>query len=182
MAAVAAIEAQVSANVGEDSVGAISLGVVGPGGQLLRWRAFGWARKGYDGATWMPNRDADIIYRIGSISKSITVVGLMMLVEEGLLALDDAAEVLVPEVKQIKGYSDREPFTLQMLASHTSGLGREPNALEPTVPGLTRELNTGPPESWEAKALEGIKTADWAFEPVCGHSNPCATVLQCTLG
>ena len=53
-----------------------------------------------------------------------------------------------------------------MLASHTSGLDREPNALEPTVAGLTRELNMGGPEHWEEKAIEGIKTAGWAFEPV----------------
>lgn len=171
-AAIAAIEAQVSADVGEDNVGAISLGVVGPGGQLLRWRAFGWARKGFGGAEWVPNRDSDMTFRIGSISKSITVVGLMKLVEDKVLALDDPAELLVPEVKEIKGYSDRKPFTLKMLASHTSGLAREPNMLEPTAPGLTRELNTGHPDGWEAKALEGIKTAAWAFEPVSGHLTP----------
>jgi CubicO group peptidase (beta-lactamase class C family) len=51
-----------------------------------------------------------------------------------------AAEVLVPEVKNIVGYNDHRPFTLKMLASHTSGLDREPNALEPQVPGLTDEL------------------------------------------
>ena len=134
-----------------------------PPGRLLRWRAFGWARKGYGGEEWVANRDSDTIFRIGSISKSITVVGLMVLAEEGVLSLDDLAEVLVPEVTQIKGYSDREPFTLKMLASHTSGLDREPNALEP---GSSKILNVGHPELWEAKALEGIKTAGWAFEPV----------------
>ena len=36
------------------------------------------------------------------------------------------AEVLVPEVKDIVGYDDHTPFTLKMLASHTSGLDREP--------------------------------------------------------
>jgi hypothetical protein len=120
-AAVATIEAQVSADVAEDGIGGISLGIVGPGGRLLRWRAFGWARKGYGGAEWLPNRDADKIFRIGSISKSVTVVGLMSLVEDGVLSLDDMAENLVPEVKEIVGYADHEPFTLQVLRKHLFG-------------------------------------------------------------
>ena len=113
----------------------------------------------------------------GSISKSVTCVGLMALIEQGdipgmtslaelgectiefsmadlllpagrqihagseapdpppraglahppLLLLPvsagrTTAEVLVPEVTAIKGYSDHKPFTLGMLASHTSVL------------------------------------------------------------
>ena len=91
LAAAEAAEAQISADVSEDNVGSISLGIVAPGGQLIRHRAFGWARKGFGGAEWLPNRGPGFIYRIGSISKSVTVVGLMSLVEEGILALTDLA-------------------------------------------------------------------------------------------
>ena len=91
LAAAEAAEAQISADVSEDNVGSISLGIVAPGGQLIRHRAFGWARKGFGGAEWLPNRGPGFIYRIGSISKSVTVVGLMSLVEEGILSLTDLA-------------------------------------------------------------------------------------------
>ena len=86
LAAVELAEAQISTDVSEDNVGAISLGIVAPGGRLIRHRAFGWARRGFGGAEWLPNRGPGYIYRIGSISKSVTVVGLMSLVEEGVPA------------------------------------------------------------------------------------------------
>ena len=61
---------------------------------------------------------------------------LLSLAEDGCLELGDPAEKLVPEVKLIKGYKRHTPFTLAQLASHTSGLAREPNAVEPRVAGL----------------------------------------------
>ena len=72
----------------------------------------------------------------------------------------------MPEVKDIEGYADREPFTLEQLASHTSGLDREPSSVDHSV---------GPPSHWEEKTLEGIKTAGWAFEPGKGW-------LYCNIG
>ena len=105
LAAAEAAEAQISADVSEDNVGSISLGIVAPGGHLIRHRAFGWARKGFGGAEWLPNRGPGFIYRIGSISKSVTVVGLMSLVEEGILALTDLASAphLLPRSEAARG-------------------------------------------------------------------------------
>ena len=37
-----------------------------PGGVLVRHRAFGWARKGFNNEEWLPARDSDVIYRIGA--------------------------------------------------------------------------------------------------------------------
>jgi len=65
--------------------------------------------------------DAKTLYRIASISKLVTTLGVMRLVEEGQLALDrDVGEYL--------GYALRNPHfpeapvTLRMLLSHTSSL------------------------------------------------------------
>ena len=44
--------------------------------------------------------------------------------------LKPCREDLVPEVKDIAGYAEREPFTLEQLASHTSGLDREPSSAD----------------------------------------------------
>lgn len=65
--------------------------------------------------------DADSMYRIASISKLITSLGVMKLVEEGKLALD-------ADVSDYLGYKLRNPhfpdapITLRMMMSHTSSL------------------------------------------------------------
>jgi len=70
----------------------------------------------------------DSIYWIASCSKMITGVACMQLVEQGVLALDDAgqAEKLCPELKDVKVLQDggqlvekKRPITLRMLLSHT---------------------------------------------------------------
>ena len=125
LAAAEAAEAQISADVSEDNVGSISLGIVAPGGHLIRHRAFGWARKGFGGAEWLPNRGPGFIYRIGSISKSVTVVGLMSLVEEGILALTDLASA----PRTPPHTTDRHNFSLR-----ESPESSEPSPTHPTPP------------------------------------------------
>ena len=82
----------------------------------------------------------DAIFRIYSMSKPITAVALMMLVEEGLIGLDDAVHSHIPEWKDLAVYvsgipsllADAPPRFLTTpvqramkvidLATHTSGL------------------------------------------------------------
>ena len=65
--------------------------------------------------------DANTVYRVASISKLVTALGAMKLVEEGRLALDE-------DIGTYLGYEDRNPhfprkaITLRMLLSHTSSL------------------------------------------------------------
>ncbi len=65
--------------------------------------------------------DAATMYRIASISKLVTTLGVMKLVEEGKLALDE-------DVSRYLGYTFRNPhfpavpITLRQLLSHTSSL------------------------------------------------------------
>lgn len=63
----------------------------------------------------------DTIFRIGSVSKSLTATLIMKLVEEGLLDLD------VPITNYIKEFALKndmytKPITLRLLLSHTAGL------------------------------------------------------------
>jgi CubicO group peptidase (beta-lactamase class C family) len=68
--------------------------------------------------------DANTLYRIASISKLITTLGVMKLVEDGKLNLD-------ADVSQYLGYTLRNPnfpqdaITLRMMLSHTSSLRDE---------------------------------------------------------
>ena len=82
----------------------------------------------------------DAIFRIYSMSKPITAVALMMLVEEGLIGLDDAVHSHIPEWKDLAVYASgmpslladapprflttpvQRPMKVVDLATHTSGL------------------------------------------------------------
>src|SRR3954470_4570372 len=82
----------------------------------------------------------DAIFRIYSMSKPITAVALMMLVEEGLIGLDDAVHSYIPELRDLAVYASgvpslladapphflttpvQRPMKVVDLATHTSGL------------------------------------------------------------
>jgi CubicO group peptidase (beta-lactamase class C family) len=62
---------------------------------------------------------ADLQYRIGSITKTLTAVLVLQLRDEGLLDLNDRLDAHLPGV----GYGDR---TIRGLLSHSSGMQSEP--------------------------------------------------------
>lgn len=61
--------------------------------------------------------DKDTQYQIGSISKMITAVMLMQLVENGKLKLNDKLSKYYPEIP------NAQKITIQQMLNHTSGLG-----------------------------------------------------------
>src|SRR5205085_10323992 len=92
--------------------------------------AFGVA----DVATGRPLAE-DALFRIASMTKPVTSVALMQLVEQGSIALDDPAEKFLPELKGLQvvasfdpasgGYTLRPPArapTVTHFLTHTSGL------------------------------------------------------------
>jgi CubicO group peptidase (beta-lactamase class C family) len=62
---------------------------------------------------------ADTQYRIGSITKTFTAAAVMLLVEDGKVALDDPLERHLPEAR----FGE---LTVRRLLAHSSGLQREP--------------------------------------------------------
>ena len=77
--------------------------------------------------------ERDTICRAYSMSKMITSVAMLMLVEEGRLNLDDPVAKYLPELKDVKvwtgGTADapqleplKRPITIKHLMTHTSGL------------------------------------------------------------
>ena len=77
--------------------------------------------------------EEDTIFRIYSMTKPITSVGLMMLYERGLLQLDDPASEFIPAFKHLEVFEsgDAESYltvpaeremTIRDLLTHTSGL------------------------------------------------------------
>ncbi len=64
---------------------------------------------------------ADTPFRAGSISKSVTSVAVMTLVEQKKLALDTPLATLVPEVHFVNPWESTDPVRLVHVLEHTSG-------------------------------------------------------------
>ena len=81
-------------------------------GRIVAYGGFGLANLQYD----IP-MTARTVVDIGSVSKQITAFGVLLLVEDGLLSLDDDIRQYIPELPD---YGD--VMTLRHLLTHTSGL------------------------------------------------------------
>ncbi len=67
---------------------------------------------------------ARTVYRVGSVSKLFTDIGVMQLVERGVLDLDAPVQRYLPTFAPVN--TSGTPITLRQLMSHRSGLVREP--------------------------------------------------------
>ncbi len=78
--------------------------------------------------------DADSLYRIYSMSKPITGMATMILIDEGKLGLDQPVHEILPAFRDMRVLIDPEgpldetvpanqPITIRMLLTHTAGLG-----------------------------------------------------------
>ncbi len=142
---------RLSSDIRKDDVhGSISAAII-KNGKVIWAAAFGYVTRNKNIAA-----DTNTIYRIGSITKTFTAVILMQLVEQGKVKLDDPVEKYLPEIKSLKGYSDKTVITLRQLASHTSGLERGPD-----MPGANR----GPVDQWETKLLSCIPYTSFNISP-----------------
>lgn len=135
---------------------------------------------------------ADSVFQIASMTKAITSVAAMQLVEAGKLSLDAPIGDVVPalaDAQVISGFGEGDapilrpaarPITLRHLLTHTSGLGydfvsvdqlraRQGAAPAPgTIASITTPLLFDPGERWEY----GVST-DWiglAVEAVSGQT------------
>jgi len=90
----------------------LSVGVV-KDGQLVWAGADGLANVEHN----VPAR-ADTIYRIGSITKTITAVAVLQLVEKGLVGLDDPIAKYIPKYPRERS----TVITVRHILTHTSGI------------------------------------------------------------
>ena len=84
-----------------------------------------WARGyGYEDLKKLLKADANTVYRVGSVSKLFTDIGIMQLVERGEVHLDAPITDYLPEFRPRSSFN--KDITLRQLMSHRSGLLREP--------------------------------------------------------
>jgi CubicO group peptidase (beta-lactamase class C family) len=119
----------------------LAVALVGPDGPL-------WVRAyGYRNAQRVAKADTGTMYGILSMSKTVTVTGLMMAVEEGLLDLD------VPITTYLPGFAvhsrfDSDPvprMTIRHLLSMTSGLTHDApvgNNADPACPSYDAHIRS----------------------------------------
>ncbi len=89
--------------------------------QLIYSKAFGWADREAERTA-----EAGDIFRIASASKLITAIGIMKLVDEGLLSTDDRVFGAEGILNEFTTYKDKrvEQITVRHLLNHTSGFSR----------------------------------------------------------
>jgi CubicO group peptidase (beta-lactamase class C family) len=135
----------------------------------------------------------DALFRIASMTKPITAIGIMILVEEGKLALDDPVEKHLPEFRGQMLVAERakdtmtlkkpsRPIRIRDLLTHTSGLpGQMPAGLadlytkrnhtlaEVVMAFSQRPLDFEPGTKW-AYCNPGIDTLGRLIEVASGKS------------
>ena len=136
----------------------------------------------------------DTLYRIYSMTKPITSVALMMLLEEGHFVLDAPVSDFIPQFKDLKVYVAENtvadlvrPMTLRHLLTHTAGM-MYPNSVPDSplssryeaMEHLNRETTIEQFIDWQASMpLVNQPGARWTYSPatrVLGH------VVECVSG
>jgi CubicO group peptidase (beta-lactamase class C family)/D-alanyl-D-alanine dipeptidase len=103
-----------------------------------------WTRGfGYEDAERTRPASPDTVYRVGSVSKLFTDIGVMQLVERGEVDLDAPVTRYLPDFKPSNPFD--APITLRQLMSHRAGLVREPpvgHYFDATAPSLAQTVES----------------------------------------
>ena len=150
----ARIDSLVDAARAHDTAAGIVVGVV-MGDSLVHTVARGTA----DIRTARP-MEARHQFRIGSITKQFTGLMLLQLASAGRVTLTAPVERFVPEAKVLRRFfPDAPPITLVQLATHTSGLAREPD---------DSALASGSSARWDTLVVRGLARVRVVAEPGTG--------------
>jgi CubicO group peptidase (beta-lactamase class C family) len=144
-----------------------------------------WARGfGYADPDKKIEATAETVYRIGSVSKLFTDIGVMQLVERGQLDLDEPVQKYLPDFHPHNPFGT--PVTLRQLMSHRSGLLREPpigNYFDPSelsLGAMVQSLNDTTlvyaPETRTKYSNAGVAVVGYVLEKRSGQ--PFATYLR----
>jgi CubicO group peptidase (beta-lactamase class C family) len=127
--------------------------------------------------------DTNTIFHWGSITKTLTAISVMQMVERGRLSLDARVTDFIPELRRVHdAWGSMDSVTVQMLLSHASGLQ---NGTWPWT--KDRPWEPFEPTTWE-QLVAMMPYQEVAFKPGTrySYSNPgfiyLARVLQALTG
>lgn len=149
-----ALDAELAAVVNDSALQLASLSVLAiRAGQPVYEGAFG---RRYIGNGTLPDKPAtpDTLYRIASISKMMTTLGLMRLVEAGRVDLDADVSGYLGFRLRNPHFPDR-PITLRSLLTHRSSLRDEAGYSWPLATSLKDVLLPGDPKTFSSRAGPG---------------------------
>ena len=139
-AVTAKLESIIRQEMGDKDLPAFSIALV-DGNQIVWAQGFGYQ----DPDQKIP-ATAHTVYRVGSVSKLFTDIGIMQMVETGKINLDAPVSQYIPDFHPQNPFAN--PITLRELMSHRSGLLREPpvgnyfDPTEPTLQATVRSVNS----------------------------------------
>jgi CubicO group peptidase (beta-lactamase class C family) len=123
------LEAKAASFVKEHRLPGAAVGVV-RGDELVWFAGLGFADVASRRAP-----DATTLYRVASITKTLTGTAILQLRDEGRLHLDDPAVEHIPELRGAASpFGPIETVTIRRMLSHESGLTSEPPGTDWTVP------------------------------------------------
>jgi CubicO group peptidase (beta-lactamase class C family) len=155
--AIARVDEMFAAEYAKENLASVTAGIVS-GNELVWTKSYGLA----DIESKTP-ATKDSQYRIGSITKQFTAVMLLQLVDQGKVHLSDPVEKYYPDIHNVaNAFPNAPPITLVQLATHTSGLDREP--------GDTETYLTGQVADWEKTLHAALDHTRFAYEPGTHYS------------
>ncbi len=140
-----------------DNLGSLTIGVVS--GPSLVWV------KSYGSADSARTRLATptTVYRIASITKQLTALMLLQLLQDSTVRLSDPVERYFPEIARVRGLPPFAlPPTLVQLATMTAGLPRNPED--------QRKSQSGTPQEWLAVLIAALPSTEYARPPGSGYA------------
>ncbi len=136
----AALQTRILHEMEDKQLPAFSIALV-DGDQIVWAQGFG-----YQDPEHKTPATAHTVYRVGSVSKLFTDIGIMQMVEAGKINLDAPISQYIPAFHPKNPFAT--PITLRELMSHRSGLLREPpvgnyfDPTEPTLQSTVRSMNS----------------------------------------
>jgi CubicO group peptidase (beta-lactamase class C family) len=146
-AAPPSLDAQLAAIVSDPACPLASLSVLAIRNGAIRYEQ----QCGYRNIAAGLRADAHTLYRIASVSKLVTTLGLMRLLEDGKVALDQDVATYLGFPLRNPAFP-QQPITLRMLLSHTSSLRDDAGYSFPLSSSL-RDVIT--PAMWSPRAAPG---------------------------
>lgn len=121
----------------------------------------------------------DTMFRIGSITKTLTAIGLMQLWEQGAFQLDDPVNDYLKFYKVEHRFVSAPPVTFRHLLTHTSGIGelRSFRDMFRPVLGLVAKPDKPVPPLWQYYA-GGIRAELYPYMKFAYSNHAFATVGQ----
>jgi CubicO group peptidase (beta-lactamase class C family) len=162
------IESLIQSEFVKDNRGGLTVGILHKG--RLEWsHSYGFADEESRRRT-----TTETIYPIMSLTKMVTGIMFLQLVERGRVHLTDQVERYVPEIKKIPNpFPWAPPITLIQLAIMTSGIeANQPSDRE--MPGV---LQTDP---WEKQLVAALPYLKYDYEP--GTKREYSNISYCILG